>query len=127
MRPALFYFLPQRLPCFYDLCYHVTNLYHIIVVLHPLIIMAEPVFQIISLLSLCIEPFVFYFPSPSSTFHCFFSISPRNTQIRYIQKFLFLFLTLVFYYVDTLSTVINPCNIVINSFWLFLTVLFLLF
>ena len=104
-----------------------TNLYQIIVVLHPLVIMAEPVFQIIPLFLLGIEPFVFYFPSPSSAFHCFFYISPRNTQIRYIQEFLFLFLTLVFYYVDTLSTVINPCNIVINSFWLFLTVLFLLF
>lgn len=127
MRPALFYFLPQPLTCFYDLRDHVSNLYHIIMVLHPLVIMAEPVFQIIPLLFLCIEPFVFYLPSPSSTFHCFFYISPRNTQIRYIQKFLFLFLSLVFYYVDTLSAVIYPCNIVINSFRLFLPVLFPLF
>ena len=127
LSPALFYFLPQRLPCFYDLGYHVTNLYHIIVVLHPLIIMAEPVFQIIPLFFQCMEPFVFYFPSPSSSFHCFFYISTRNAQIRYIQKFLFLFLTLVFYYVDTLSPVINLCHIVIHSFRFFLTVLFMLF
>lgn len=32
-------------------------------VLHPLLIMAEPVFQIIPLFFPCIEPFVFYFPS----------------------------------------------------------------
>lgn len=127
LRPALFYFLPQRLPCFYDLGYHMTYLYHIIMALHPLVIMAEPMFQIIPLFFLCIEPFVFYFPSPSSSVHCFCYISARNIQIRYIQKFLFIFLALVFYYVDTLSTVINPGNIVINSFRLFLPVLFPLF
>ena len=42
LRPALFYFLPQPLTCFYDLRDHVSNLYHIIMVLHPLVIMAEP-------------------------------------------------------------------------------------
>ena len=125
--PALLYFFPQPLPCFYDLCDHVPYLYEIIMVLHPLVIMAEPVFQIIPLFFLRIKPFVFYLPSPSSPFHGFFYISPRNTQIRYTQKFLLLFLTLVFSNVDTLSAIIYPCNIVINSYRLFLPVLCPLF
>ena len=63
------YFLPQLLPCFYDLRDHMADLYQIIMVLHPLIIMTESVFQIIPLFFLCIESFIFYFPSVFSYFY----------------------------------------------------------
>ena len=75
--PALLYFFPQPLPCFYDLCDHVPYLYEIIMVLHPLVIMAEPVFQIIPLFFLRIKPFVFYLPSSSLSYSITLILSPR--------------------------------------------------
>ena len=95
-------------------------LYQVIMVFPRLVVVAEPVFQVISMSFLGIEPFILYRPSSPPGFRQLFYIPFCYRQVR--QKIERVFSLPAFpslYEIDLMLFIHNPCHIVMPHLFFF--------